>query len=88
MIDLEPQLLRVRCKWARRLDGVLSVKLSTTRLTPAGYVRTLYTAEQVGAIGVYSAALGRCFLIPIEEWHAGAPWICASILRGATKGTV
>ena len=47
------------------------MKLSTTRLTPAGYVRTLYTAEQVDAIGVYSAALGRCFLIPIEEVARG-----------------
>src|SRR6266566_6204899 len=64
-IDLDPQLLRVQCKWAKRLDGVLSVNLSTSRLTPAGYVRTTYTAAQVDAIGVYSADLARCYLIPI-----------------------
>jgi hypothetical protein len=67
VIDLEPELLRVQCKWAQRLDGVLSVHLHTSRLTPAGYVRTVYTADQVDAIGIYSAELGRCFLIPIEE---------------------
>jgi hypothetical protein len=71
VIDLEPELLRVQCKWARRLDGVLSVHLSTSRLTPAGYVRTVYTADEVDAIGVYSAELGRCFLIPIEQVARG-----------------
>jgi PD-(D/E)XK nuclease superfamily protein len=71
VIDLEPELLRVQCKWAKRLDGVLSVQLSTSRLTPAGYVRTTYTADEVDAIGVYSAELGRCFLIPIEQVARG-----------------
>jgi len=65
------------------------VKLSTTRLTPAGYVRTLYTAEQVDAIGVYSAALGRCFLIPIEEVargrRASAPRSCAEQPRHGVR---
>src|ERR1700736_4832621 len=59
VIDLEPELLRVQCKWARRLDGVLSVNLQTNRLTPAGYVRTAYTAHEVDAIGAHSAALAR-----------------------------
>jgi hypothetical protein len=67
MIDLEPELLRVQCKWARRLDGVLFVNLTTSRHTPGGYIRTAYTAAQVDAIAAYSAELGRSFLIPIEE---------------------
>ncbi|HTC72851.1 MAG TPA: group I intron-associated PD-(D/E)XK endonuclease [Solirubrobacteraceae bacterium] len=37
-IDLEPELLRVQCKLARPNAGVLSVRLKTNRLTPAGYV--------------------------------------------------
>jgi hypothetical protein len=40
VIDLEPTLLRVQCKLARRLSGVLSVRLQTNRFTPAGYVST------------------------------------------------
>jgi hypothetical protein len=67
MLDLDPQLLRVQCEWAKHLDGALSVTLNTSRPTPAGYVRTTYTTDQVDAIGVYSAELGRCFLIPIAE---------------------
>jgi len=67
VIDLEPELLRVQCKWARHLGSVLSVHLNTSRLTPGGYVRTVYTAAEVDAIAAYSAELGRCYLIPIEE---------------------
>lgn len=67
VIDLEPQLLRVQCKLAQRLDGALSVRLSTNRLTPAGYVSTSYTATEIDAVGAYSHELQRCFLIPVSE---------------------
>jgi hypothetical protein len=66
-IDLEPELLRVQCKFARRLSGVLSVCLQTSRHTPGGYVRTSYTAAEVDAIAAYSPQLHRGFLIPISE---------------------
>jgi hypothetical protein len=56
-IDLEPELLRVQCKIARRLSGVLSVCLQTSRHTPGGYVRTSYTAAEVDAIAAYSPEL-------------------------------
>jgi hypothetical protein len=64
--DLEPDLLRVQCKLARRLTGVLSVCLQTSRYTPGGYVTTSYTAEEVDAIAAYSPELHRGFLIPIS----------------------
>jgi len=67
IIDLEPELLRVQCKLAQRLDGVLVVRLRTNRYTPSGYVSTSYTAEEIDAIGVYSPELRNCFLIPISE---------------------
>ncbi len=46
VIDLEPELMRVQCKLARRLAGVLSVPLKTSRYTPGGYVTTSYTATR------------------------------------------
>lgn len=67
VVDLEPRLLRVQCKLARRLGGVLSVQLKTSRYTPNGYVRTAYTAAEVDAIGAYSQDLRTCFLVPIGE---------------------
>jgi hypothetical protein len=66
-IDLEPELLRVQCKLARRLPGVLSIRLQTCRYTPGGYVRTSYTPAEVDAIAAYSPELHRGFLIPISE---------------------
>jgi hypothetical protein len=68
VIDLEPNLLRVQCELARRLSGVLSVHLQTSRYTPSGgYVTTSYTADEIDAIAAYSPDLHRCFLIPISE---------------------
>jgi hypothetical protein len=67
VIDLEPELLRVQCKLAQRLAGVLAVRVSTSRYTPRGYVRTSYTATEIDAVGVYSPEQGECFLIPVSE---------------------
>jgi hypothetical protein len=67
VIDLEPELLRVQCKLARHVDGVLVVRLQTNRCTPAGYVSTTYTAAEIDAICAYSPNLHRAFLLPISE---------------------
>jgi hypothetical protein len=67
VIDLDPELLRVQCKLAHRLNGVLSVGLSTNRCTPSGYVSTTYHPSEIDAIAAYSRELNRCFLIPISE---------------------
>jgi hypothetical protein len=67
IIDLEPELLRVQCKLARRVSGVLLVSLQTNRYTPGGYVSTSYTAAEIDTVAAYSPELHRCFLIPIGE---------------------
>lgn len=67
VIDLEPELLRVQCKLARRQSGVLVVGLATNRHTPGGYVSTTYTANEVDVIAAYSPELHRGFLVPISE---------------------
>jgi hypothetical protein len=71
VIDLEPELLRVQCKSATRLGGVLVVRLHTSRLTPTGYLHTVYTAAEIDAIAAYSPEVGRCYLLPIEEVSGG-----------------
>jgi hypothetical protein len=67
VIDLEPELLRVQCKLARRVSGVLLVSLQTNRYTPGGYVSTSYTAAEIDAVAAYSPEMNCCFLIPIGE---------------------
>lgn len=66
VIGLAGRLLRVQCKWAKRQGDVVFVNLSTSRRTREGYVRTLYSAMEVDAIGAYCEELDACFLIPIE----------------------
>ena len=67
VVDLEPKLLRVQCKLAQLVGGVLSIRLQTSRYTPSGYVFTTYSPQQIDAVGAYSAELNRCFLLPISE---------------------
>lgn len=66
VIDLEPQLLRVQCKLARELDGVLPVPTHTNRYTPSGYVSTQYTPDEVDAVAAYATKTQRCYLLPID----------------------
>ncbi len=67
VLDLEPGLLRVQCKLAQQMNGVLAVRLKTNRLTPGGYVSTSYSATEVDAVGIYSPELAESFLVPISE---------------------
>jgi hypothetical protein len=70
IIDLEPKLLRVQCKLARQVGGVLEIGLQTCRYTPRGYVRTSYSPAEIDAVGAYSPDLGRCYLLPITAVSA------------------
>jgi hypothetical protein len=65
IVDLEPRLLRVQCKLARRVGGALAIGLGTCRYTPKGYVRTHYSPTEIDAIGAYSPELGTCYLLPM-----------------------
>jgi PD-(D/E)XK endonuclease len=67
LIDLDAEVIRVQCKWAKRAKGALAIRLNTSRCTPRGYVRTTYTAREVDAIGACSPELRRCLLIPIAH---------------------
>ena len=49
VVDLEPRLLRVQCKLARNVNGVLAIRLQTCRYTTNGYVRQSYTAAEIDA---------------------------------------
>jgi hypothetical protein len=65
VVDLEPVLLRVQCKLARRAGGILAVRTVTSRFTPNGYVRKPYSSAEIDAIAAYAPELQASFLIPI-----------------------
>ncbi len=39
----------------------------TSRHTPSGYRKTLYTADEIDAIAAYAPATDRCYLIPVHD---------------------
>jgi PD-(D/E)XK nuclease superfamily protein len=67
IVDTGPRLLRVQCKWGRRQGNVVVVKLSTQRLTPAGYVQTTYQADEIDGIAVYCQEVEECYFLPISR---------------------
>jgi hypothetical protein len=67
IFDIDNALLRVQCKWGALRGNVVVTGTRTSRLTPAGYVRTTYSADEIDAIAIYCQPLNRCFLLPIQE---------------------
>jgi PD-(D/E)XK endonuclease len=66
IFNLHPTLLRIQCKWASRQGAIIGVKIGTSRLTPAGYVRTTYSNNEIDAVAAYCADLKRCYLLPMS----------------------
>ena len=67
VFDLGSRFLRVQCKSGSRRGDVIAVRTGTCRLTPRGYVRTIYNRTEVDAIAIYCADLDSCYFMPIEH---------------------
>ena len=66
IFDLRPRLVRVQCKWAPLKDGVINVRLVSSRYTSGGQqIRTPYSADDVDAVAVYCDELDSCYLLPV-----------------------
>lgn len=65
-LGLDGQLLRVQCKWARKVESVVMVNLTSSRRGPTGHIRRSYSADEIDAVGAYCQELDECFLIPID----------------------
>ena len=66
VLDDGRRLLRVQCKWARRLGSVVQVRTRTCRRSRGGYVRGTYSSADTDAVAAYCAELGRAWLLPID----------------------
>ena len=66
VFDLGAELLRVQCKWANFRKGVVQVVLGGSYLSPHGYVRSTYSADEIDAVAAYCGDLDRSFLLPVE----------------------
>jgi prevent-host-death family protein len=67
--EIGDRIWRVQCKWGsldRRRD-VVRVRVSGSRHTPNGYVRSLYTEHEIDLLAVYCGELDRSFLLPARQ---------------------
>jgi PD-(D/E)XK endonuclease len=66
VLEIDRRLFRVQCKWGRleREASVIAVGVESNRCTSNGYVRTRYERGEVELLGVYCAAVDRCYLLP------------------------
>ena len=65
--EMGDRLVRVQCKWARRRGEVITTQLATQRLTPRGYVRSTYSADQIDFIAIYCPDTDDVYLVPIQD---------------------
>jgi len=66
-LDDGNRILRVQCKWAPKSGDVILVRTETCRLTPDGYVKTVYTPDEIDAVAAYCPDLDACYLVPVAE---------------------
>jgi PD-(D/E)XK nuclease superfamily protein len=68
IFDLRPGLLRVQCKWAARQGDVIVVRCYRNRRNRNGLLRQFYSPDEIDAYAAYCADVGKCYLLPIEEF--------------------
>jgi hypothetical protein len=67
VLEIDGRLLRVQCKWAPGRDEVIKVNLTGSRYTANGaQIQTVYSSEEIDAVGVYCEDLDECYLVPVE----------------------
>jgi prevent-host-death family protein len=64
--EIGDRILRIQCKWARRVRDVVIVYLAGFRYTATGHVRTKYEANEIDAVAAYCDATDQCYLLPVE----------------------
>jgi PD-(D/E)XK endonuclease len=68
IFNLRPRLVRVQCKTAVLLGDVLAVPFYSNRRGASGFVKRVYTSDEIDAVAAYSPELERCFFLPMDEF--------------------
>jgi hypothetical protein len=69
-LDLRPRLLRVQCKWSRKVGDVIAGRLYTSRRGPDGLLNRRYAAGEFDSFGLYCADNDKCYLLPADDFVA------------------
>jgi PD-(D/E)XK nuclease superfamily protein len=70
IFDMRPRLLRVQCKWGRRIGGVISVGLYTSRRGREGMISRRYEPGEFDCFGVYCPDTRACYLLAANTFVA------------------
>lgn len=65
-LDVGERILRVQCKWANHIDGVIQIRATRSRASRGGYVRSTYRIDEIDALAAYCGDLDRCYLLPVS----------------------
>jgi hypothetical protein len=68
VLDLEPELIRVQCKYAPPVNGAVVVRFYSTRRTATGLVRRPYEAGEIDAVAACCPDLCSCFFLPAARF--------------------
>jgi hypothetical protein len=63
VFEIGGRFLRVQCKSAFRRGDVVCINARTSRYTPRGPVRTVYSPAEVDVIAAYCRDTDRCYLL-------------------------
>ena len=66
VLEIADRLLRVQCKWARKVGDAAIIGLATSRRGSDGYVRSTYSPAEIDAVGAYCGDTDECFLLPVD----------------------
>jgi hypothetical protein len=67
IFDIGSRLLRVQCKWARRYDDVVVVRLYSARRARDGLRRTFYSEEEIDAFAAYCDDTASCYFFELAD---------------------
>jgi hypothetical protein len=68
IFDVGPRLLRVQCKWAKRLGDVVMIRCRSCRRSRTGLVHRAYTTDEIDLIAGYCAELDQCYVVPFVDY--------------------
>ena len=66
IFDLRPHLIRVQCKWARRHGNVIIVRCYSARRNRDGFLRRVYSSDEIDAVAAYCPDVDCCYLLPLD----------------------
>jgi prevent-host-death family protein len=78
VFEIGSRFHRVQCKWAALRDGVVPIRLTSSRYTRRGTITTTYSADEIDAVAAYCEDLDRCYLVPVGL-VAGMREICLRV---------